>query len=142
MMPLVTLLQQLYGAQERLTRDEIHRRAVLADLPAETLTALDGLPEGEYAYEEVITALGEVDDLSRRIEATGEGVDAGALSDDDLLRELESLHRTRHETLRHGSEQALRRHTERTDELEAEYLRRFPDREVDPGRERAGARQR
>jgi hypothetical protein len=28
------------------------------------------------------------------------------------------------------------------DELEAEYLQRFPDREVDPGRQREGARQR
>ena len=36
-----------------------------------------------------------------------EGVDPGALSDDDLLRELASLHDTRHDTLRHGSDSAL-----------------------------------
>ncbi|WP_425570849.1 DUF6158 family protein [Rugosimonospora acidiphila] len=64
------------------------------------------------------------------------------LTDDDLLRELAELHRTRHQTLRHASDQALDRHDERTTELEAEYLRRFPEREVDPERVRSGARQR
>jgi len=63
-----------------------------------------------------------------------EGVDPGALSEDDLLRELASLHETRHETLRHGSESALENHTRRVRELEAEYLRRYPQREVDPAR--------
>jgi hypothetical protein len=72
----------------------------------------------------------------------GEGVPAGELAGDDLLRELGALHRTRHETLRHGSPQALTRHTQRMIELEAEYLRRFPDREVDPQRLRSGARTR
>jgi Family of unknown function (DUF6158) len=114
---------------------------VLAELPAETMSALDRLPEGEYAYEEVVMALSDVEDQARRSEAASEGVDAAALPD-DLLRELRTLHRTRHETLRHGSEQALQRHTGRMGELEAEYLRRFPNREVDPHRERAGARQR
>jgi hypothetical protein len=69
-----------------------------------------------------------------------DGVPAALLGEEDLLRELGTLHRTRHETLRHGSGHALARHTERTDELEAEYLRRFPAREVDPERERDGAR--
>lgn len=62
------------------------------------------------------------------------------LADADLFRELESLHRTRTTTLRHGSDDALRVHGERTAELEAEYLRRFPGREVDPDRTRDGAR--
>jgi Family of unknown function (DUF6158) len=70
-----------------------------------------------------------------------EGVPAEQLGTEDLLRELGSLHRTRHETLRHGSDHALLRHTERTGELESEYLRRFPAREIDPERERAGARE-
>jgi hypothetical protein len=65
-----------------------------------------------------------------------EAVDARALSDGELLRELESLHRTRHETFLHGPAQALAHHTERMVELENEYLRRFPDRSVDPGRMR------
>jgi Family of unknown function (DUF6158) len=67
--------------------------------------------------------------------ADGEtGVDPGALSNEDLLRELASLHETRHDTFRHGSDAALANHNERMAELEAEYLRRFPQREVDPAR--------
>ncbi|EXG80739.1 DUF6158 family protein [Cryptosporangium arvum] len=70
------------------------------------------------------------------------GVGPGQLADEDLLRELLRLHEMRHETLRHGSDDALDAHTARTGELEAEYLRRFPQREVDPGRLRSGARSR
>ena len=62
------------------------------------------------------------------------GVTPDALSDADLLRELASLHDTRHDTLRHGSDDALTNHSRRTDELEREYLRRNPHREVDPQR--------
>lgn len=62
------------------------------------------------------------------------GLSPTELTDSDLLRELGSLHRTRHETLRHGSDDALFQHNRRMAELEAEYLRRFPDREVDPAR--------
>ncbi|MEU4573867.1 MULTISPECIES: DUF6158 family protein [Nonomuraea] len=68
------------------------------------------------------------------------GIDPAALSDDDLLRELRQLHATRTETLMHGSDDALDRHTSRTNEMEAEYLRRFPERDVDPNRLREGAR--
>ncbi|MEV0615764.1 DUF6158 family protein [Nonomuraea sp. NPDC050404] len=70
------------------------------------------------------------------------GIDAAQLSDDDLVRELRHLHTTRSDTFFHGSDDALERHTSRTGELEAEYLRRYPDREVDPLRLREGARQR
>jgi hypothetical protein len=66
----------------------------------------------------------------------GDGLDPRALSEDELLRELASLHGTRHETFRHGSDAALTHHDRRTAELEREYLRRFPDREVDPRRVR------
>lgn len=68
------------------------------------------------------------------------GIPASELPDDDLLRELASVHRTRHETLRHGSDQALVHHDERMAELEGEYLRRFPQREIDPERLTEGAR--
>ncbi len=71
-----------------------------------------------------------------------EGIPARELSDEDLLRELSQLHETRHGTFRHGSDDALVRHTERTAELESDYLRRFPQREVDPERLRSGARER
>jgi hypothetical protein len=64
------------------------------------------------------------------------------LGEDELLRELGELHRTRHDTLRHGSDQALAHHDERLAELEDEYRRRFPQREVDPERLRDGARTR
>ena len=62
------------------------------------------------------------------------GIDPAGLSDDDLLRELRSLHRTRLDTLRHGAEQALDNHLRRTAELETEYLARHPGREIDPNR--------
>jgi hypothetical protein len=62
------------------------------------------------------------------------GIDPAGLGDDDLFRELASLHRTRLHTLRHGPEAALDNHLKRTAELEAEYLTRYPGREVDPAR--------
>ncbi len=62
------------------------------------------------------------------------GVEPGALSTEDLLRELYNLHDSRHATFRHGSDDALANHDRRTAELEREYLRRFPAREVDPQR--------
>jgi Family of unknown function (DUF6158) len=68
------------------------------------------------------------------------GIDPVELSDDDLLRELQSLHRTRLDTLRHGSDAALDTHLRRTAELETEYLARHPGREVDPQRLRDGDR--
>jgi hypothetical protein len=71
-----------------------------------------------------------------------QGVPPGDLSEHDLRRELQHVHETRHTTFLHGSDDALNAHTRRTADLEAEYLRRFPRREVDPDRLRAGARQR
>lgn len=70
------------------------------------------------------------------------GVPAQELSEPDLLRELEHLHGTRYETLLHGAEDALRHHTDRMNELEREYLRRHPERDIDAERTRAGARAR
>jgi hypothetical protein len=66
--------------------------------------------------------------------ATIEGVPASELSEEDLFRELSSLHRTRLDTLRHAPDDALAVHLARTTELEEEYLSRYPQREVDPGR--------
>ena len=62
------------------------------------------------------------------------GIDPAGLGDDDLFRELASLHRTRLHTLRHGPDAALDNHLRRTAELETEYLARHPGREVDPSR--------
>ena len=62
------------------------------------------------------------------------GIDPAGLGDDDLFRELASLHRTRLETLRHGPDAALDNHLRRTAELETEYLARYPGREVDQHR--------
>lgn len=64
------------------------------------------------------------------------------LSDEDLFRELGHLAETRLDTLRHGSADALEAHSTRSATLEQEYLRRHPDREVDLGRMRSGARAR
>jgi Family of unknown function (DUF6158) len=62
------------------------------------------------------------------------GIDPAGLGDDDIFRELSSLHRTRLDTLRHGPDAALATHLRRTAELETEYLARRPGREVDPSR--------
>lgn len=62
------------------------------------------------------------------------GVDPAELADEDLIREIHSLHRTRLDTLRHATDSALANHLRRTAELETEYLTRHPGREVDPGR--------
>jgi len=71
-----------------------------------------------------------------------EGVTGSDLAEEDLLRELKHLHETRHDTFLHGGPDALERHTTRTVELEYEYLRRHPEREVDSNRLRSGARAR
>ena len=62
------------------------------------------------------------------------GIDPAGLADDDLFRELASLHRTRLQTLRHGPDAALANHLRRTEELESEYLSRYAGREVDASR--------
>ncbi|GAB1689920.1 DUF6158 family protein [Krasilnikovia sp. M28-CT-15] len=62
------------------------------------------------------------------------GIDPAALADNDLLRELTSLYRTRLDALRHGPDAALSNHLRRTAELETEYLTRHPGREIDPAR--------
>ncbi|MFB9185078.1 hypothetical protein ACFFX1_43750 [Dactylosporangium sucinum] len=51
------VLDQAYTGQERLSREEIRRKAIAADLPADALTRVDALPEGEYAEDEVVEAL-------------------------------------------------------------------------------------
>jgi len=68
------------------------------------------------------------------------GINPHDLAESDLIRELAHLHRTRHDTFLHGSPDALREHSSRLAELEGEYLRRHPEREVDPARTRLGAR--
>ncbi|MGH3243542.1 MAG: DUF6158 family protein [Spirillospora sp.] len=70
------------------------------------------------------------------------GVDPGDLTDDDLFRELGHLYATRLDALRHAADQAYGEHTRRMNRLEAEYVRRFPGREIDPERLREGARAR
>lgn len=70
------------------------------------------------------------------------GIDPRGLSDAQLIKELETIHRTRHDTLLHGSADALSAHNARMAELEGEYLRRNPQRRVTPGRTREGARKR
>jgi hypothetical protein len=144
-MDIAVILDEAFSGQERVTRDELYRRAVAADAPADVRSALGSLPEGEYALDEVADAL----DVSTTapggvssVNALREGVSAMDLDDEDLLRELKELHRTRNDTLRHGSAQALECHNERQAELEGEYLRRFPEREVAPDRLRSGARAR
>jgi hypothetical protein len=77
--------------------------------------------------------------MTRSDATTGQplGQPAADLPEDDLLRELESVHRTRNDTFLHGSTDAVLTHTSRTAELEDEYLRRHPERDIDPRRLRA-----
>jgi hypothetical protein len=70
------------------------------------------------------------------------GVDPERLTEPDLLRELETIHRSRHDTLLYGSDSALAAHDVRMAQLEGEYLRRHPQRPVASGRTRSGARTR
>jgi len=49
---LSDLLEEIYLGQERVSRAEIYRRAVAAELPAELLIRLDAMPDGEYAQDE------------------------------------------------------------------------------------------
>ncbi|MDP9408035.1 MAG: DUF6158 family protein [Actinomycetota bacterium] len=69
------------------------------------------------------------------------GVPPSELDDERLTREMDHLHETRNRTVRTGSEDALQAHSERMLELEAEFLRRFPDEGApDPLRTRSGSR--
>lgn len=52
------LLDDIYHGQERVTQAEIHRRAVAAELPAELLSRISALPQGEYAMDEASDLLG------------------------------------------------------------------------------------
>ncbi|MGW5231046.1 DUF6158 family protein [Streptomyces nodosus] len=70
------------------------------------------------------------------------GVDPGRLTDQQLMKELETIHRTRHDALLYGSNDALRAHNDRMARLEGEYLRRHPRRVVATSRTRDGARER
>ncbi|WP_317620698.1 hypothetical protein [Actinoplanes sp. KI2] len=54
---LSELVDELYAGQERIDRDEIHRRAVAAELPSGDMAVLDRLPEGEYAEDELNEAI-------------------------------------------------------------------------------------
>jgi uncharacterized protein DUF6158 len=70
----------------------------------------------------------------RSVEISEVGIDPAGLGDDDLIRELASLHRTRLDTLRYGPDAALDNHLRRTAELETEYMARHPGREVNQSR--------
>jgi hypothetical protein len=54
---LEQLLDEVFVADERVTRDEIVRRATAAGLSALTLSQLDVLPEGEYGRDEVVESV-------------------------------------------------------------------------------------
>ena len=58
------------------------------------------------------------------------------LTDEELFEHLGQLFETRLETLRHGSQDSLDNSDRRLRELEGEYLRRHPEREVSPERVR------
>jgi hypothetical protein len=51
------LLDQMFVGEERISRAEIERRAVTAELPARLMERVAALPEGEYAEDEVAEIL-------------------------------------------------------------------------------------
>lgn len=134
-----TAMAGVFVGHERVSSGEIRRRALASDAPSIVVAALDGLPAGEYTLDEVVDAL---DQVAVWAVQPATGIPPGELSTDLLIRELGQLHRTRDETFRHGSTQALDEHNARTAAVEAEYLLRFPEREVDEQRTRSGARAR
>jgi hypothetical protein len=54
---LDAFLDDAFDAQERMTSGDLQRRAIAADLPADLMTRIDSLPEGEYAQDEAAEAL-------------------------------------------------------------------------------------
>ncbi len=128
-MTISTMLDRIFAGAELINPEEMHRRAVLAQLPDSLVRAIDELPEALYDRTDAEESL-----------APGQGIDPGELSEADLIREMQSLGQTRADTIQHGSWPALARHTTRMLELENEYLRRHPEREIDEKRTREGAR--
>jgi hypothetical protein len=54
---LDAFLDESFDAQERISSGDLQRRAIAAGLPADLLTRIDALPEGEYAQDEAAEAL-------------------------------------------------------------------------------------
>ena len=52
------LLDDIFRGQERMSQADIYRRAVSAELPADLLSRIDAMPEGEYAVDEAADLLG------------------------------------------------------------------------------------
>ncbi|MDG4821436.1 hypothetical protein O7635_06150 [Asanoa sp. WMMD1127] len=52
------LLDRVFFGEDRLSSDEIHRRVLALEPPAEVLIAFDNLPEGEYSVDEVAEIVG------------------------------------------------------------------------------------
>lgn len=70
------------------------------------------------------------------------GILPAELSEDDLRRELKHVYATRWDTLNDGSLASFATHTRRMQQLEEEFLRRFPaGDDPHPLRTRAGARE-
>lgn len=61
----------------------------------------------------------------------GYGIPAAELSDDELSADLSRVHEKRHDMFLQGAADQFRNNVLRSAELEAEYLRRFPERVVD-----------
>ncbi|WP_341717302.1 DUF6158 family protein [Micromonospora sp. FIMYZ51] len=96
----------------------------------------DGFPAGgtEVSPEQRIPEWSDDRVATPALDADLPGIDPAELPEEDLIREMQSLHRTRLDTLRHATDSALATHLRRTADLETEYLARHPGREVDPSR--------
>jgi len=122
-----------------MTMTETPRREEYAASPAAmAFDPAEASPEQRMREWDGDHAREAADPLGAEEEVDLMGVDPAELSDEDLIREMHSLHRTRLDTLRHAADAALATHLRRTAELETEYLTRHPGREVDPSRLRDG----
>lgn len=79
------LLDEAFRGQDRVSSDELRRRAVAAELSAEPMSRIAALPEGEYAEDEAAEALGHRDNARYR-EPLQSG-DAGDTGDADFATE-------------------------------------------------------
>jgi len=79
-MTVSTLLEKIFAGSEQINVEEMQRRAVIAHLPADLVAGIGELPKGIYDRSAAEARL-----------ARGPGVDPAALSEEDLVREMESL---------------------------------------------------
>lgn len=123
-MHLLPLRDHLSAETARLDRDDLWQWASAEHAASRVVSAIEGLPDGQYA-------LSEVEHLMAQWRTAPEGADPapGAslhdMSDEELLRMLFGLCRIRNGCLLRGSGDAFARYTVHVLDFEREYVRRL-----------------